>query len=161
MSKHAWAVILALVGIAAAYVLFFRKSDEDRIRGKLAALSETVGKDAGEDLVRRAARIERAFPHLFTKEVDLHIPDVAEGRQTRPALVALAAGAAGSAGRIDLHFSRVHVEIERPERRAWVTADAELLGTDRDGDAYRESRPLTLRFDMEEDEWKIADVAAP
>ncbi|APR81709.1 Hypothetical protein A7982_07058 [Minicystis rosea] len=159
MNKQTWAAAVVLVGIAAVYVLFFRKTDEDRILEKLGALSTAVREDEGENLALRAARIERAFPHLFTKEVDLHIPDVAEGRNARTDLIPLAAGAAADESKLELRFSRAHVEVDRPAQRGWVMADAILLGTGRDGTGHRESRPLALRFDMEDGEWKIADVA--
>ncbi|MFT3775741.1 MAG: hypothetical protein QM820_61120 [Minicystis sp.] len=38
-------------------------------------------------------------------------------------------------------------------------ADATVSGALKDGGRYLESRNLALRFDIEEEEWKIADIA--
>jgi hypothetical protein len=162
MNRQTWLAVLSLIGVAAIYVLFIRKTDEDRIRGQLAALGAAVQEDEGDNLLLRAARIERQFPHLFLKEVELHVPDVSEGRRARRDLATYAAGSGKLATRIELRFSSVHVELERAAQgtqRAWVTADATVAATLREGGARRETRPLSLRFEKDEEEWKIADVA--
>ncbi len=78
---------LALAPILAAvlvYALFFRASDEDRIRQKLAAL-EVAMKSGGSqsDAAARPLRIQKAFASVFTPRVHADIPGSRPA--TRPA----------------------------------------------------------------------------
>jgi hypothetical protein len=161
MEKRTWILVLALCSIAAVYVLFIRKTDEDKIRGQLEALSKAVHKSEGENDMLRAIRVEGAFSHLLTREVDLHVPEVREGRRPRHELATLAIGAGRDASAIDLRFSQLHVEVDRPMQRGWVTASAMVIANLRNGGGHQESREVVIRFDKEEDEWKIASVALP
>jgi hypothetical protein len=161
MDKRTWTLVVALCSIAAVYVLFIRKTDEDKIRGQLEALSKAVHKSEGENDMLRAVRVEGAFSHVFTREVELRIPEIKEGRRPRHELATLAIAAGRDASAIDLKFSQVHVEIDRPMSRGWVTASAAVFGNMRNGGGAQESREVVIRFDKEEDEWKIASVALP
>lgn len=159
MNRQTKIAAAVLVGIAVVYVVFIRKTDEDRIRAQLRALSAAVREAEGENQILRAARIEREFPHIFTKEVTLHVPMLPEGRTPRHELATLAIGAAKKASKIELRWSDVRVEVDRPMARAFVTGAATGAATRRDGGDHLESRSVTLRFEREEDEWRIADVA--
>lgn len=161
MNRTTWTAALALVAVAAVYVIFIRKTDEDRIRAQLKALCEAVHEDEGENELLRAARIEKAFPHLFTKEVDLHIPEIREGRRPRSELATLAVGAGHMATKIELRFSDLRIEIDRPMQRSWAMATATAVGTLRNGGGHMESRAVVMRFDKEEEEWRIANIALP
>jgi len=161
MDKRTWILVVALCSIAAVYVLFLRKTDEDKIRGQLAALSAAVHKSEGENDMLRAVRVESAFSHLFTREVELRVPELREGRRPRHELATLAIGAGRDASAIDLKLSQIHVEVDRPMQRAWVTASAVVIANLRSGGGHQESREVVIRFDKEEDEWKIASVALP
>ncbi len=149
--------IITLVGVAAVYVLFIRKTDEDRLRAKLRALSEAVHEDEGERPPPRGPDRARVPPPLH-QGGRAPRPRTCPRAAARHDLATIAVGAARKASKIELRFSSVHVEIDRPAQRGWVMADATIVGTLRDGGGHMQSKPLATRFDMK-DEWKIADIA--
>lgn len=161
MNRKTWMAVLALVAIAATYVIFFRKTDEDRIREKLRALAEAVAKDEGENELIRAMRVEKAFTRIFTREVEIKVPEISEGKKARHDLATLTVGAGHAASKIGLRYESVRIEVDRPMSRAWVTGRAVISGARRGGFAEGESRDFVMRFDREEEEWKIASVGTP
>jgi phage baseplate assembly protein gpV len=65
------------------------------------------------------------------------------------------------ATKLELRFSDLRVEVDRPMQRSWAMGTATVVGTMRSGGGHMESRAVVLRFDKEEDQWRIADVALP
>lgn len=161
MDRKTWMAALALFAVAAVYVVFFRKTEEDRIKAQLVALAEAVHKEPGENEMLRAMRVEKAFVHLFTKDVELSIPEVSSGRRARHELATLTVGAGHAASKIGLSYEGLHIEIEKPAARAWVSCTAVVSATLREGGGRLESREVVLRFVKEEDEWHISSVATP
>src|SRR4051794_21662514 len=122
MKRSTWLAILAAVIIAGVYVLVFRQSDEGKIRAQLRALCTAVHATPGENALFRAKRIQDTFARVFPADVQIDVPGVHEGPEPRSKLVAFAAGAGIQYGTVELRFDAVTVELEKPQRRAWVTS---------------------------------------
>lgn len=159
MNRKTWLAVLALVATAAVYVIFIRKTDEDRIRDKLRELALAAAKSDGENELLRALRVEKAFGRIFTREVEVKIPELSERTRPRHELATLAVGAGHAASKIALHYESVRIEIDKPMKRAWVTGTAVVEGQRKGGGGVREARDVVIRFGQEEDEWRIASVA--
>ena len=158
------ATLAAIVVAALGYVLFFRASDEDRIRQKLTALEGAVKSGASaSEIAARPLRIQQAFARIFTPRVRVDIPELEEGDRPREDLAKLVASSEGRIHGLDAAFSRVHLEIDPRAQppRADVDALATLKGTSR-GDGMRRSNvyQVTLHFEEIEEEWRISRIAA-
>jgi hypothetical protein len=151
---------LVFVGAAAlTYALLRRPDDEARIRGQVAALADAVRIDAGErDPRARPRRIREAFRTSLAPEVQVDIADLVEDGHGRDELAGMAVSAAQTFGQLQVDFGDVRVEVDRPARRARVTAVATLAGTDLDGQPDREVRNVTLRLVDGDGEWRIASI---
>lgn len=162
MNRKTWIVGLALVAIAATYVIFFRKTEEDRIREKLRALAEAIGKSEGENEMLRAMRVEKAFGRIFMRDVDLQISETREGKHPRHELATLTVGAGHVASKISLRYESVRIEVDRPvssTSHGWVTGTAIITASRNAGGGDSETREVVIRFDREEEEWRIASVS--
>lgn len=160
-------LILALAAILVAaigYVVFFRASDEDRIRQKLGALEAAVKSGASEpNLAVRSLRIQQSFARIFAPRVRTDIPQLEAGDTPREELVALVASGEERLPGLDVAFSRVHLEVDGRAKppRADVDALATLTGTDRgDLTKMRSVYQVTLHFEKSEGEWRINRIAA-
>jgi ketosteroid isomerase-like protein len=160
MNRRLW-IALAFAGAAAlTYVLLGRPGDEERIRRQVSALASAVGIDAGErNAAVRPLRIQQTFRHVFTRSVQVDVPDLVEDAHGRDELAGMAVSAAQTFRDLTLDFSEVRVEIDRPARRALVSAVATLAGTDYDGSPQRAVRDLTLRLEERDGEWRITSIA--
>jgi hypothetical protein len=154
MKRSTWAAVLAAALIAGVCVLVFRRSDEGKIRAQLRALATAVHAEPGENALFRAKRIQDTFARVFPADVQIDVPGVHEGLAPRSKLVAFAAGAGIQYGAVDLRFDAVTVDLEKPQRRAWVTSTASANGGDRG-----ESREVVMRFVESEGEWRITSIA--
>ena len=91
MKNKLYIALAALAAAALVYALFFRASDEDRIRRKLGALEAAVKSGAAEpNVAARALRIQQSFARIFAPRVRADIPELASGdrswrRWPRPA----------------------------------------------------------------------------
>jgi SnoaL-like domain len=158
---------LALASIFAAvlvYALFFRASDEDRIRQKLAALEVAMKSGTSEaEAAMRPLRIQKAFASIFTPRVRADIPGVEAGDTPREELAALASSTAAQVSGLDVAFNQVHLEIDARAQppRADVDALATVTGTT-NGDVMkrRSIYQVTLHLEKLEGEWRISRVAA-
>ena len=159
MNRSTWLAILGAALLAGICALVFRKSDDARIRAQLRALAGAVHAEAGENEILRARRIQSTFARVFPADAQVDVPGIHEGMAPRGELVALAVGAGRRYGAVELRFDAVNVELEKPERKAWVTATATASGTPREGSGRAESRAVVMRFVESEGEWRITSAA--
>lgn len=159
MNRKTLIAALGLVAIAAVYVIFIRKTDEDRIRAQLSALAEAVHKSEGENELLRAVRVDKAFAGIFTREVELKIPEISEQSRPRQELAKLTVGASHGASKVALRYQSLRIEIDRPMARAWVTGTAVVTAARGQGLGDSETREVVIRFSKEESEWRIASVS--
>lgn len=153
-------VAIAAITAGAALVaaaLFLRDSDEDRIKARLDELADVVHLDAGDNLLLRGARIQRAFNELFTPDVVVHAAELPGDSQGRDALVALATKPPLQIDSADLAFQHVSVQLVAGHRSARVQADVVVTSSDASG-AHRERRQGVFRFAKVDGKWRIAGV---
>lgn len=161
MNRKTLIAALGLVAIAAVYVIFFRQTDEDRIRAQLSALAEAVTKHEGENEVLYALRVDKAFARIFTRDVELKVPEISEQSRPRKELAKLTVGASHAASKLSLRYQSIRIEIDRPMARAWVTGTVTVTASRGGGIGAgdSESREVVIRFGKEDDAWRIASVS--
>jgi uncharacterized protein YoxC len=74
-----WAVPLAAsvaIALAALYLTFFRKSDEERIRRVLDELAKTVAVKQGDTILSRTARLRSKLPELVDPDVRVDVEEL-------------------------------------------------------------------------------------
>jgi hypothetical protein len=149
-----------LVAAFTTYALFFHTSEEDRIRRQVAALADAVRIDVEDrELAARAPRVRKTFVRVLGPWVRVDIPDIVEDAHGREELAGMAISAQESFASLSVRFDPRAVELERGARAARVTGAATLTGTDRDGRAYREVRPVEMRFERIDGEWSMVALA--
>ena len=108
-NKLALALAAILVAVA-VYALFFRASDEDRIRQKLTALEAAVKSGASAtEVAARPLRIHQAFARIFAPRVRVDAPEIDPGDKPREELAELVSSGEERIHGLDVAFSRVHL----------------------------------------------------
>lgn len=163
--KNKIALALAAILVAAiVYVLFFRTSDEDRIRQKLTALESAVKSGASaSEIASRPLRIREAFARVFAPRVQVDVPEIQAGEQPREKLADQVASSEERIHGLDVDFEKVHVEIDPRAQppRADVDALATVKGTGRgDGLRRRNVYQVTLHLEEIQEEWRVTRIAA-
>jgi hypothetical protein len=164
MKNKLYLVLAPILAAVLVYALFFRASDEDRIRQKLAALEVAMKSGASQsEAAARPLRIQKAFASIFTPRVRADIPGVEAGDTSREELAALASSTAAQVNGLDVAFNQVHLEIDARALppRADVDALATVTGTT-PGEAMnrRSVYQVTLHLEKIEGEWRVSRVAA-
>lgn len=130
--KRAPLLVLVLAALAAAiYMIFFRLSDEDRIRRRLDQVAYAVHIGPGEKSpISRAARIQKHFTEIFTQDATAIIEELDEGLEGRDALIAAAVQLGGAYTSATVSFDKVTVRINGPaaELRAIATVTGARQG---------------------------------
>ena len=147
---------LSLIG----YAVFLRSSDEDEILECLDTLAETVRLNESEtNPVLRGVRINAAFADIFTKDVSVRIPDIAEIGSDRRDLAGAAAQVGGHYRTADVRFGSTNIAIDPSKTTAAVTTEATVSALRYDGQARMDTRGVTFRFDKVSGDWRIASIA--
>jgi len=160
-------IAIALASIVAAmivYALFFRTSEEDRIRQKLTALEAAVKSGAStSEIAARPLRVRESFARIFAPRVQVDVPEIAVGDRPREELAELVASSEGRVHGLNVAFTRVHLEIDPRAQppRADVDALATVRGSSR-GEGMKRSNVYQVTFHLEEtqEEWRITRIAA-
>ena len=155
-------MVLLIAGAAVlAYGLVFRRTPEERVRRQVAALADAVGIDQGErDPRARPLRILRSFRRLLAPKVHVEVTDLVEDVHARDELAGMAVSAAQTFRSLDVELTKVQVEVDASGRTALATAVAIVTGTDHDGRRVRDVRPVTMRFEDQDGEWRFASFTA-
>jgi hypothetical protein len=152
-----WLAIGAIVlGLGAVlYALFARPSDEERIGAKLDHLARVVALESDEtNSMMRAARLNEEFSELFTEDVLVIVPELAELRPARRELGHLAARATAGFENAEVSFSGLSIQVDASKTRAQVRAEATLTGS-RGGELERDERRVRFGFSKRDGEWLI------
>ncbi len=164
MKNQLYLALAAIIAATIVYALFFRASDEDRIRQKLAAIEAAVtSRGSASEAAARPLRIQQAFARIFTPRVQVDVPEIEAGDTPREELAELVASSEGQIQGLDVAFTRVHLEIDRraPPPRADVDALATLTGTERgEGVRRRNVYQVTLHLEAIQGEWRVTRIAA-
>jgi hypothetical protein len=152
-------VVAAAVAI---YLLFFRGSPEERIRGQLARLAHTVEVDPGapENPIARLGRIRGELKELFVEQPSIDIPELTTlgSSSTRNDLADLAAQAPQAWSSVKIDFASTRVTLDASKKSADVTTIATLTGARAGGEPTRDVRRVVLRFELVDGEWRIGSL---
>ena len=164
MKNKLYLTLAAVLTAAIVYALFFRATDEDRIRQKLTALEAAVKSGTSTpEVAARPLRIQQAFARIFAPRVRVDAPEIDSGDKPREELAALVSSGEERIHGLEVAFSRVHLEIDPRAQPpgADVDALATLTGTDRGAvTRRRDIYQVTLHFEKNKEEWRITRIAA-
>ncbi|MBI4702275.1 MAG: nuclear transport factor 2 family protein [Deltaproteobacteria bacterium] len=148
------------LGIALAlYALLSGSSDEDLIRERLEQLEAAVEVTGpGTNPVMRGAKVKGEFAEIFTKDVEIRIPELTDTTAGRAELVGLATQAPSWYAQVSVDLGSLEIDLDEVAASAHVFGQATLRGTKHDGSPHRDTRTVSLRCDKIEDKWRIASI---
>lgn len=160
ISKNQRVGLFALGCIAlsiAIYAIFFRGSDEERVRAQLVRLARAVEVDPKqpENPIARLGRIRSEFRALFLEDVAIFISEANLPSSGRTQLADFAAQAPLAYSSVSIEFTSVRIAFDKPSDSAEVTAIAKLSGTRSNGQPEATERRVSLRFRRPDDEFQI------
>jgi len=151
---------IALGVCIAIYALFFGSSDEDEIRELLEQLEDAVAvKEAGGNIVVRAAHIKKEFAEIFIKEVSFSIPELTRTPKGRVELAKLAANAPQLWATANVDLGGLTIEVDDQGVSGVAHGQATLTATRHNGQLERDDRTVSLRLDKIEGDWRIVNVS--
>lgn len=151
--------VLCAAAAIAIYALFFRGSDDERIRAQLTRLANAVRVDGTPvNPIVRNANLKSEFAEIFTKDVAIDVPELTSLRSGRGPLADVATQAASFYATAQIDFASVRVDLAPDARSADVVAIATLTGARQGGETERDVRRVSLRFDKVDGEWRIASL---
>ena len=149
------AVGLAVIG----YGIFGRSSDEEQILERLDLLAQTIRQEESDtNPVVRGARINSVFVDLFTKQVSVRIPDLAEIGSDRRDLAGAAAQVGARYRTAHVRFESAKVDLDPSKVSAGVTTQATLNALGHDGELRRDTRGVKLQLDKVDGDWRIVSI---
>lgn len=156
MRRRLAAGALALAGLALiVYATVARKTDEELIRERLAALSTAVRLDEPQgNALFRKAHLNEAFQEIFTGTVSYRIPELSGGGTGIDGLSSLAVRACGGLGTLEIEFTDVSIALEASHEAATARTRAVLRAT-RGSQPERDERNIGFDFTKDGD-WRIA-----
>jgi phosphoribosylformylglycinamidine synthase len=139
--------LLAAIGIALGvglvlFALFAAKSDEERIRERLAQLARAVSVDEDENILFRKSRLDRELEQVFTPDVHVDLPELGARPRSRSELVRLATAATRHYRSLDVQLDAERIDVAGDH--AEVQAQAELVSAG--DDPGRQRRRVTFRL---------------
>jgi phosphoribosylformylglycinamidine synthase len=135
------------------YAFLGGKTDEEIIQAQLSRLATSVSVVPNENPLQRAARLNRDFSELFTKDARASVPELSAPVQGRREIVALATRAGAGFQTLDMAFGATTVEVGNAA--AEVKTTATLSGVRSDGDLDQGKRQVHLRFTRTDGDWLI------
>jgi hypothetical protein len=151
---------VALTAIAlGVYFLFFRPSDEQRIRDAIARALGAVTLTADDDNpITRLGRIKGVFKDVVDKDVRVNVPDVPQLHAGRDELAVAAAQMNSWFRTAEISVGSMEIKLDDAHRSAQVRATATLDGASRDGRRRHEEREVTMLVTNAESTWRIATI---
>lgn len=153
-----WLAILAgaaglgLVG----WAVFGGPSDEEQIRELIERLESAIEVDGQENPVGRMARLNGAFKEIFTKDVQVSIPELTSLQGGRRELADVATRASGYFEGGDVEIGIDELTIDGSKQGAHARTTATLTGTKAGGSGpERDTRKVTFRFTRDDGDWRI------
>lgn len=158
-----------MLGIAAAglaivigvWAVFFRPSDEARIRAqltKLAAAVRITADDTSVNPIGRFAHVNDAFASLFDRDVRVSIPELTSLDAGRKPLAELATHAPRVFRTLDVDFSEIEIKLDEAKTSALVGATASLAAVEQGGVSRTDKRAVDFRFAKTSGEWMITSL---
>jgi hypothetical protein len=153
------AIVLGSVALAVAvYALWFRDSDEERVRKTVRRAADAVAVIEGESPIMRATRVRSELIAVLAPDVSVDIPDLTELNNLtsgRDPLIGVAIGATQlwQRAEIGVTFSRVQSDGASAFADATVTVSASRAGS-----AEREVRRCSFRLVKRDGVFRITEV---
>jgi hypothetical protein len=154
------AIVIAAAAVA-LWAIFFRGSDEDRIRAVIVKAATAVRVVEGENPVLRAARVKGDLGETLDRDVAFTVPElnasgegVGKGRDAAVA-AALSAGGLWSSAEVSIAFSRVTVDPGGNTASAQTTV---TLSAIRGGQRERDVRQVSFELRKLDGEFRIVAV---
>ncbi len=159
MKKWVVALLCVAVGAVALGVMFFRTSDEERIRKVLVDLAGTVAVKEGDTLISRAARVKGKLPELVDDDVRVNVPELSVDVRGRRKLEEDAMRVGVLYQKADCELASVSIKIDQSDGESTTaTADAVAIVTATSGGERRVDR-RDVHFLLRKDaSWKIATI---
>ncbi|MBI2390777.1 MAG: nuclear transport factor 2 family protein [Deltaproteobacteria bacterium] len=153
-------LVIAAISIVLAvgiWALFFRGSDDDRVRKTVRRAADAVAVVPGENPVMRATRVRSELLEVLAPEVSASIPELGElGRGRDPLIGAgVAAAQAWQQADIGVTFSRVQID---DGKSAFVDLTATLTATRHGAASERDQRRCSLRLEKRDGTWRITEI---
>ena len=151
--------IAALVIALASYFLFFRASDEQKIRDAVARAVAvvTVTEDDTNPIVR-LGRVNGVFKEVVHKDVRVHISELPQAQAGRDSLAGAVVQASTWFKTAEIDLASVDIKLDDAHKSAQVRATATLHAVGRDGKRRKEEREVTLLVTNPEGTWRISSV---
>ena len=154
----AGAIAAFVIGLA-AYFLFFRASDEQKIRDAVARAVAvvTVTEDDTNPIVR-LGRVRGVFKDVVDKDVRVRIAELPQVHAGRDSLAEAVVQASAWFKTAEIDLASVEVKLDDAHKSAQVRAVATLRAVGRDGRSRNEEREVTLLVTKPEGTWRIGSV---
>jgi hypothetical protein len=161
MPKRTVGIAIVAIGVAIAiWALFFRGSEEDRIRAAIVKAAAAVKVVPGENPVMRAARVKGDMADVIAKDVAFSVPELPSSDQGvgkgRDPLVGAAISIASVFEEADVTVVFSQVTIDPGGSSASATTTVTLSGL-RGGQRERDIRKVSFVL-RKEGEWRISEI---
>lgn len=151
-------VVVSLVLVAAIWLLFFRGSDEERVRAAIVRMAAAVRVDPAEtNPIVRNARIKGELQEVSTQDVRFEIPELTDLHEGRGRLADVATQASLVYATAEVTMSELRVELDPAMRSASVTATATLTGARHGGVVERDRRHVTFHL-RDDGGWRVDEL---
>jgi hypothetical protein len=150
--------IVVTAALIAVWALFFRGSEEDRVRAAIMKAASVVKVVSGENPIVRAARVKGDLVEVVEKDVSYTVPDLpGEGvGKGRDPLIAAAVSIASVYEEAEVTVAFGDVTIEPSGKGAAATTTV-TLSAQRGGRRERDVRKVSFAL-RKDGEWKIAEL---
>ncbi|MDB4943513.1 MAG: hypothetical protein JWP97_3047 [Labilithrix sp.] len=161
MKKLAIVAGALLVVALAAWLAFFRPSDEDQIRKTLDRFARALEVKRDDTVLSRGGRVKSQLKELVTDDVHVDVPDLNVRVTGRGSLAENATAAGLAFTSADASFTSLTIKLDDAHTTAKVDGTVVVRG-DRNGDQRVDKRSVHLLL-RRDDGWKITtvDVAGP
>ena len=151
-------IILVIVGLGFLATRYLFQSDEKRVRNQFDLLSEYVSKDADENAISMANKMQK-LSSLFGDSCELQVSvELLSGTYTREEIASYAARARARFSKVSLEF--YDPEVTFPEKGvAKVTLTARLTGRTRAGEQMRDTREIECLLKKTDKNWLFTHIA--
>lgn len=150
--------IVVTAAIIAVWALFFRGSEDDKVRAAIVKAATAVRVLSGENPVMRAARVKGDLVDVVEKDVAYTVPDLpgeGVGKGRDPLIgAAISISSVYEEAEVTVVFSKVTIEPGGNGASATTTV---TLSAQRGGQRERDVRKVSFGLRKDGD-WKISEV---
>jgi len=159
MTRNKALIGAALLAFAATtYLLFFARTDEEKIRKTVDRLAHAVEvRPDDTNALTRAARVKGALDDVVDEDVRLSVPELGS-RQGRSGLIELGAQVSLAYSTVTIDPHDLSIKIDPSKTTAKVGGHATVRGTTSMGEDRRDERAFDLLMRKDSGSWKVTSV---